>query len=516
MRRKVIPVVLAIILMFSLAACNGKASQGGSGDQGQDTETPASGQSQTGAHESETVINVAVGSFATSSIEAGKQAYEAEHPGVRINIIEIPFGSLYEKLNTAFATNTEAYDIAIFPSNWLSEFVEGSYVVSLEKYLGQKDNWDGLIPAYADMQLFKGERYSIPIDGDSIILYYRKDALENQEYKQEFKNKYGYDLNVPSTWQEYRDVAEFFNGWDWDNDGQIEYGTIEAMAPKDVDGYIYLNRALTYAAHPDCTGYAFFNPDTMEPMVSSPAYERALSEWIEIKSFGPPNMINMGGGDQRAAFAAGESALAIDWHDTGIMAQDVSSSTVKEQVGYALSPGTRDIYNPVTGQWDHFDEVQYAPYLAFSGWTTCVTSTCQNPEIATDFLCSLDTDEAALKAVTTAGTARNPYRYDQLEDARAWEESDIQFYKAQEYLDAIMASYTHENIQLDLRIPKAGSYLDALDLGISQAISGDLDVDAALKEVYNAWQEITAEQGIDVQKEYYQNTYSSISTGLEK
>ena len=30
----------------------------------------------------------------------------------------------------------------------------------------------------------------------------------------------------PANWSEVRDIAEFFNGWDWDNDGEIEYGIV--------------------------------------------------------------------------------------------------------------------------------------------------------------------------------------------------------------------------------------------------------------------------------------------------
>ena len=139
-----------------------------------------------------------------------------------------------------------------------------------------------------------------------------KELFENEENKAKFKEEFGYDLEVPTTWAKYIDAAKFFNGWDWDGDGEIEYGTIEAMAPKDVGGYIFLTHAITYAAHPDYPGYAFFNPETMEPMVNNPAYERALNEYTELLQYGPPNMINYGGGDERAAFPAPRSRRTLD------------------------------------------------------------------------------------------------------------------------------------------------------------------------------------------------------------
>ena len=51
------------------------------------------------------------------------------------------------------------------------------------------------------------------------------------------------------------------------------------------------------------------------------------------------------------------------------------------------------------------------------------------------------------------------------------------------------------------------------DLGVSQALSGDLDVPSALQYVYDAWEEITDEQGRDTQLQFYHNTYASVTTG---
>ena len=66
---------------------------------------------------------------------------------------------------------------------------------------------------------------ALPYDGDNHMTYYRTDALGVPEYQKKFKAEYGYDYHLPpANWTEIRDIAEFFNGWDWDNDGEIEYG----------------------------------------------------------------------------------------------------------------------------------------------------------------------------------------------------------------------------------------------------------------------------------------------------
>ena len=169
--KRIFTSIFVIIFAVTLGACS-------KSDNSQESQVDATSSKEQSKGE-EVVINVAVGSFATSSVYSAKEQFEQEHSGVTINVVEIPFGSLYEKLCTSFATNTEAYDIAIYPSNWMSEFIQGNSIIPLDEYLAEKDNWDGLIDAYYDMQLYNDQTYAVPLDGDSIILYYRKDALEN-------------------------------------------------------------------------------------------------------------------------------------------------------------------------------------------------------------------------------------------------------------------------------------------------------------------------------------------------
>jgi multiple sugar transport system substrate-binding protein len=494
MAKKLYLSILMVIMLsvFVLSGCTSKNTDVAATEGGSDTKGKT--------------INIAVGSFATSSITMIKDEWE-KRTGAKLNIIEIPFGSLYEKLVTNFATDTKSYDVIVYPSNWLSDFVDGSYIRDLEPYMSKKTNWDDIIPAFANMQKFDGKRYAVPIDGDSIIMYYRKDALENPEYKTKFQAKYGYPLAPPTTWAEYRDVAEFFNGWDWDNDGKNNYGTLEALAPKNVDGYIYLTRAASYAANKDAKGYLFFDPETMEPQVNNPAFVKALNEWVEIKKFGPPNMVNYGGGEVRGNYVAGQSALAIDWADIGIMAQDPTKSVIKEKIGFALAPGSKEVYNAKTKNWDKSDNVAYAPYLAFSGFTTSITTSAKNPELAFDLINTLDSDENALNGVTTPGTARNPYRGKHLSDEAAWEKSTTNFYQPKGYLDTIKQSYTDPNVQIDLRVLKAGSYLDALSVGIQRALAGEKTPQAALDGVAKEWSRLNQEIGVDTQKKFYQNGY---------
>lgn len=39
-----------------------------------------------------------------------------------------------------------------------------------------------------------------------------------------FRQKYGYPLDIPRSWAQFRDVAEYFNGKDLNGDGIPDYG----------------------------------------------------------------------------------------------------------------------------------------------------------------------------------------------------------------------------------------------------------------------------------------------------
>jgi len=312
---------------------------------------------------------------------------------------------------------------------------------------------------------------------------------------------------VPATWEQYRDIAEFFTGWDWTGDGENDYGVLEALGPKDVGPFILTSRAAAYAANPNIPGSLFFDPDTMEPSISNPGWVKALENWIEIKKFGPPEMVTYGGGAMRGNYVAGNYALAIDWGDTGIAGQDETASIVKGKLGYFVLPGSRKVWNIKTNQWDEFDIPQQAPYLGWGGWHASIASSSKVADAAFDFLNFIDSTENSFKAVTNPVTARNPYRTNHFEDLSAWENSPVSYEDPGPYLAAQLDSMTHPNAQFDLRIPKAGRYFEILDNWVQQALAGQMTAEKALKKAAEEWNRITANAGLEQQKKYYRSLY---------
>ena len=104
-------------------------------------------------------VTVAVGSFMSSGATIFKDQWE-EATGGTVDVVEIPFGDLYQRLFTAFTTGAEQFDVAIYAANWIPEFAQAGQIASLEKYYGGKDNWDSVLPKTQKIMFVGGERYS--------------------------------------------------------------------------------------------------------------------------------------------------------------------------------------------------------------------------------------------------------------------------------------------------------------------------------------------------------------------
>src|SRR5690606_24866787 len=97
-----------------------------------------------------------------------------------------------------------------------------------------------------------------------------------------------------------------------------------------------------------------------------------------------------------------------------------------------------------------------------------------------------------------------PLRYSQFETPERWFRMGFSEASAVDYLSAIQSSIEHPNAVLDLRVPGAFEYLDALDTAISHALSGELDAQTALNNAAAAWDAITDQRGRDAQLAAYQ------------
>jgi len=425
----------------------------------------------------------------------------SQKTGGTVEVQTFAFGDLFAKIRTAFVSGANPFDLLVYASDWAGDIMGSGWVVEVPQAMQDQVGYKYLIPTYRDRILsWGGKIYGIPYDGDAHMMYYRRDLLTDPTNMSDFKAKYGYDLPAPpKTWTQYHDIAEFFNGKTIN--GQTMYGAGTAFKPHAQSYWTYLGIAASFAKTPGDPAY-FFDPDTMAPRINNPGFVKALDFYTSLVKVGPPGVTNWDVGDIRSNFPAGKVVLAIDWGDVGPLASDPKSSAVVGKWGSGLEPGVDQYYD--SGKKQFVSQFNQAPYLAFGGWIQGVTTTSKNQKCAEDFAAFMGNYNMGLRLSTEPGTGVNPHYYSDMNNLPPWTKLGMTEAEATEYLGAIREIIGSPNTVIDLRIPGAAEYFDALDTQLAQAVAGQVTSQAALDAVAKQWDQITDRLGRPQQTKLYQ------------
>ena len=429
--------------------------------------------------------------------------------GGEVQLQQFAFGELYEKMIASFETGSVDYDVMIFPADWAGDFMAPGYLEPIPQAMLDELDQDDIIPLYADRITAWGDTvYALPYDGDSHMMYYRKDLINpNSPYAADFEAEYGYPLDEPQSWDQYFDMATFFNGREVETAGEVFpiAGVGEAQRRNAQSYWVYLSHAAAYAKAPGNPCF-FFDCEDMTPEVNNPGFVRALEEYIALRDLGPEEMINWDVADTRVQFPAGCCVFNIDWGDVGPISYNPDASVIVGQTGFAPLPGATEYWDSQADAWVTPEEgVNRAPFIAFGGWIIGVAADSDVKEAALDFAAFMARPELVRVLATIPDSGINPSRYSQLdvEDVSLWVESGFDEEGAVDYLSAILEGIDHPNVVLDIRIRGSAEYLNILDTEISRALVGEISAQEALDNVAAQWNDLTDRLGRDTQLEQY-------------
>ncbi|OQY13400.1 MAG: hypothetical protein B6I31_01270 [Desulfobacteraceae bacterium 4572_19] len=424
--------------------------------------------------------------------------------GGKVKIIQLPFAKLFDAFLNSMKSKNAVFDVIFYAPAWAGDFFQ--YLSILPDKLVDDETFDDIHPTYRDMLMkWNGKWVAITVDGDLFNGYYRKDLFENTKNKADFKKRYHYDLTPPETWKEYADIAEFFTGRT-DLKGKKIFGTSEAFAKGGQQFWTVFSRASAYTNHPDHPGSQFFDPETMKAQINNPGWVRAVEEYLAILKFCPPDAKFFDIVAVRKAFTDGETAMALDWGDTGpIAASSSTGSTIKDKVGYFVLPGTLDIWDAKTKKWDKKAIPYKAPFLAFGGWVGSVPENSRHKDAAWNYIMWYANPKNSLNDVITSGTGINPYRFTHFTGIDAWT-SIFSKRAASEYLGVLRASLDSPNVALDLRIPGFHQYTTVFEIQLTKALNNEITVKKALDTTAVEWEKITDKMGRKKQLEMYRSS----------
>ncbi|MDJ1009744.1 MAG: extracellular solute-binding protein [Paracoccaceae bacterium] len=433
------------------------------------------------------------GPFIASAMAMAAESFE-EKTCATVNVVEFPFGELYPKFLTSMSQQTGDFDVIGFVPAWLPDFA--SYLSTMPAALREGGDWEDIHPVYRErLMVWNGEVKSATMDGDMHMLNYRADLMDDADNQAAFEAEYGYPLAAPLTWDQYYDIAEFFH----DPDNGV-FGTAEAYRRGGQQFWYFFSHAASYTNNPNNPGSMFFDPETMDAQLNNPGWLRALEDYKKGLDFNPPGALNNGSGDVRPLYAGGTVAMNLDWADSGVLG--ATEGSIAGNVRTAMLPGSTEIWNHKTGEWDTFDEPVASPFLAFGGWQLAVPADSRNQEAAWAYVAELTSPEMSGRAIVTANTGVNPYRFSHYENIDNWL-SVFTREEAESYLGAQRASLDAPNVALDLRLPGFFSYTEILEIELSKALAGEVEPQAALDTIAEEWDKLTDEFGRETQLAAY-------------
>ena len=418
--------------------------------------------------------------------------------GATVDVVHSPAGDLYSKAMVPFQAGQAPYDIVFGFSNFIRDWMQ--YLAPVpDKYVNMPQMQD-VTKAHQGVASWDGQMYQFPVDGDRHYLKYRKDVIDNPEYQKKYKADTGRTLKVPTTWKEYGEIAAYFNGWDWDNDGELEYGSAEVMKKDDLMYAAFFSRSASYSKNPRTPGGFYFDLETMEPLINNPGFVEALDDWVAATKYVPPGGINFGLGDEINSFGGGQTLFSFSWDDAFVAAME-DGSPIKNKVGAAPLPGAEKVWNREDGSWDIGHN--QAPYIVWGG-AVGVAGKSKNQEMALDYLCFFANGANHRADIAICRFGVNPFKKSDFDpqiyiDHQGWDPLIAKSYAA----TIVGMEEFNTNRVFPLRVPGIFQFTSAVAVGTSKALAGQLSSQEALDEVAAEWNKILDRVGRDVVKEAY-------------
>lgn len=326
-------------------------------------------------------------SAVTVLVEAGGHAELAgvaekckAETGLETTFVELPYDGLFNRLSSEFSSGSVSFDVAALDSVWLPNFKDA--VQPIDELFTAEAKKD-IFPALVKEAQVDGHFIGMPAWTNSEIILYRKDLFEDAKNKADFKAKYGYDLAAPTTWQQYREISEFFT-----KDGM--YGT-------DVKGAVETE----WMAHVLQAGSPMVLDANNNVIIDNAAHKEALDFYTSLVKSAPTGAAQVDWAAAQNLFNQGKTAMTRFWAHA--YRQIPKDAPVFGKVGTAAMIGGSAGVAGVPGPW----------YLS-------VPKATKNAENAKKFIkCAYDHNDLGIES--TLGLAARMSAFEKYQDKPGYE-----------------------------------------------------------------------------------------------
>jgi multiple sugar transport system substrate-binding protein len=403
-----------------------------------------------------------------------------EQYGIDLDLEVVPSAELYNRLREEAQAGTSSLDIVGFPPIYNGTLMDG-LLAPLDEFIARYPiDVADILPPYRDpFMQWNGTTFGVTLDGDILVLYFRRDLFDHPAEQARFKQEYGYELTPPQTWVEYLQIAKFFTRKPGDplGDSTLKepfYGTVEWWQPPF--------NFFWWAARFGSLGGIYFDSD-MNPQINSPAGVKALQAYVGALQYMSPDAVNYDYAAVRRDLLEGHAAMAIFWPTEIKLANIPGQYPVAGKLGVASLPGTK----LADGTLRVASPIAYAKVLA-------IPRASRHPEAAFQVIRYMTSPDVSLRWVSDPVTGLDPYRYSHIERLDEWV---LRWDGMEQYTDGLVRNL--ENAYPELTLPGATDYMQVAADQFHRVARGEISAQQAVDNAAGMWNEVTARLGRDRQ-----------------
>jgi multiple sugar transport system substrate-binding protein len=365
--------------------------------------------------------------------------------GAKVVVDSYSYDDVHQKEVLAGNNKSDSYDVVVLDSPWVGEFQQGGYIEDLKPYVAKDAAiiaWDDFVPSFQEVATWKGQYVGIPFGAYFVMFNYRTDLFQQA------------GLQAPKTIEDFEKAAKTFT-----KNPKFPglYGTALNNQRGAAVGQAYFEYIFNFGGKPFKSMYPG-SPDQyadMTPLLDSPESIAVVNWFKSMLQYEPPGALNIGW-DQRAnAFANGRIALVAEWSVREPIYADPNRSSVVGKFATEVFP--------------HKEGVKAVPPLG--GWVMGINTYSKQKDLAWDYIKWFTSKETHKKFVLIGGP---PSRLSTMRDP--------------EVLQKVPWSNTIDETQrltfadCRPRIPESFQIIDKVGLHISEALEGQISVEAAMKK----------------------------------
>jgi multiple sugar transport system substrate-binding protein len=378
--------------------------------------------------------------------------------------------------------------------------------------------WENVLPLYRNKLLvWGGTVYALPLLGESPLCFYRTDLVESENHQADFQKQFGRPLAPPATWEEFEEVARFFNGR---KEAGFDGPSLPPLPAADdaLDREFYAvaapfaRRAVPQDERkppPDVETFSFhYDMRTAQPRINTPGFVRALQLLQRLQDYRP----EAAAAEAAEAFARGQAVLCLA---DATWIKRFQAAAVRDKFAACGVPGAREVFPYAGGQPQAVPGGNRVAYLGAAGRLAVVRKDAPQADAAFALLAELSGPATSRQVVIEPAWGGGALRAEQFNRPQEWYSFGLSRERTTALVDALRQTLDPQGVRnpvvLRLRTPDERAHRQALLEELRPALAPGAGPDkakAALDAAARRWQELDGRKDLDTRKAEYLRSLS--------